>query len=47
VPKTYVIAANGTIPHRHIGPITRAILRGTLMLIVRDLKSSPVAEATQ
>jgi cytochrome c biogenesis protein CcmG/thiol:disulfide interchange protein DsbE len=47
VRKTYVIAANGTIPHRHVGPITRAILRDTLMLIVRDLKSSPVAEATQ
>jgi cytochrome c biogenesis protein CcmG/thiol:disulfide interchange protein DsbE len=47
VSETYVIAAKGTISYRHIGPITRAILQDTLMPIVRDLKSSPVGEATQ
>jgi cytochrome c biogenesis protein CcmG/thiol:disulfide interchange protein DsbE len=47
VSETYVIATKGTISYRHIGPIRRAILRDTLMPIVRDLKSSPVGEATQ
>tara|TARA_R110002110_G_scaffold24942_11_gene92828 strand:+ start:2540 stop:3136 length:597 start_codon:yes stop_codon:yes gene_type:complete len=47
VPETYVIAANGTIAYRHVGPITRAILQGTIMPIVRGLKSSTAEKETQ
>lgn len=47
VPETYVIAADGTIAYRHVGPITRVILQDTLIPMVRDLKSSTAREATQ
>jgi cytochrome c biogenesis protein CcmG/thiol:disulfide interchange protein DsbE len=47
VPETYVIADDGTIAYRHVGPITRVILQDTLMPMVRDLKSSTAGEATQ
>ena len=39
VPETYVIASDGTIAYRHVGPITKAILHDTLLPIVRDLKT--------
>ena len=44
VPETYVIAADGTIAYRHVGPITEAILQETLLPIVRDLKTQSVKE---
>ncbi|PZX12461.1 cytochrome c biogenesis protein CcmG/thiol:disulfide interchange protein DsbE [Palleronia aestuarii] len=47
VPETYVIAADGTIAYRHVGPITEATLRETLMPIVRDLQSSAVGEVPE
>ncbi len=47
VPETYVIADDGTIAYRHVGPITRVILQDTLMPMERDLKSSTAGEATQ
>jgi cytochrome c biogenesis protein CcmG/thiol:disulfide interchange protein DsbE len=47
VPETYVIASDGTVAYRHVGPITGAILRDTIMPMVRDLKSSTAGEATQ
>ncbi|MBA98921.1 MAG: DsbE family thiol:disulfide interchange protein [Sulfitobacter sp.] len=48
VPETYVIAADGTIAYRHVGPLTDDILQNTLMRVVRELKSSSTAkEATQ
>ena len=46
VPETYVIAPDGTIAYRHVGPITRAILRETLLPIVRGLKSESAKETT-
>jgi cytochrome c biogenesis protein CcmG/thiol:disulfide interchange protein DsbE len=47
VPETYVIAADGSIAYRHVGPITRTVLQDTIMPLVRGLKSLPVKEATQ
>ncbi|UXX85363.1 DsbE family thiol:disulfide interchange protein [Roseovarius pelagicus] len=44
VPETYVIAADGTIAFRHVGPITRAILQKTLLPMVRDLKTRTTKE---
>ncbi len=46
VPETFVIAADGTIAYRHVGPITEVILQETLMPMVRDLQSSPVEEVS-
>lgn len=46
VPETYVITSDGTIAYRHVGPITRAILRETLLPIVRDLKNQSFKEPT-
>lgn len=46
VPETYVIAPDGTIAYRHVGPITRAILRETLLPIVRDYKTQSAKETT-
>lgn len=45
VPETYVIAPDGTIAYRHVGPITRAILQDTLLPIVRDLKTQSAQES--
>ncbi len=47
VPETYVIAADGTIAYRHVGPITRTILQDTIMPIVRNLKSSTPEKVAQ
>ena len=47
VPETYVIAPDGTIAYRHVGPITRANLEETLLPIVRDLKTQAGKEPTQ
>ena len=44
VPETYVIASDGTIAYRHVGPITRALLTETLLPIVRDLKAQTAQE---
>lgn len=44
VPETFVIAPDGTIAYRHVGPITRAILQETLLPIVRELKTKPGKE---
>tara|TARA_R110000787_G_scaffold240435_1_gene346694 strand:+ start:624 stop:1220 length:597 start_codon:yes stop_codon:yes gene_type:complete len=44
VPETYVIASDGTIAYRHVGPITRAILQETLLPMVRDLKTQTAKE---
>ena len=46
VPETYVIAPEGTIAYRHVGPITRAILQETLLPIVRDHKTQSAKEKT-
>lgn len=46
VPETYVIAPDGTIAYRHVGPITQAVLQETLLPIVRDLKSQAAKEIT-
>ena len=39
VPETYVIASDGTLAYRHVGPITQAILQEILFPIVLDLKT--------
>lgn len=44
VPETFVIAPDGTIAYRHVGPITQAILQQTLLPIVRDLKTQSAQE---
>lgn len=44
VPETYIIAADGTIAYRHVGPITRKILQETLLPIVRDLQAKSSKE---
>ena len=44
VPESYVIAPDGTIAYRHVGPITQEILQDTLLPIVRDLKTQSVQE---
>lgn len=46
VPETYVIAPDGTIAYRHVGPITRAILQDTLLPIVRELNTQSAKEIT-
>ncbi len=46
VPETYIIAADGTIAYRHVGPITRSILEDTLLPIVRDLSTQTGKETT-
>jgi cytochrome c biogenesis protein CcmG/thiol:disulfide interchange protein DsbE len=46
VPETYVIAPDGTIAYRHVGPITQVILQDTLLPIVRDLKTQAGKEPT-
>lgn len=46
VPETYVIAPDGTIAYRHVGPITQVILQDTLLPIVRDLKTQAGKEST-
>ena len=46
LPETYVIAPDGTIAYRHVGPITRAILQETLLPIVRDHKTQSAKEKT-
>ena len=45
VPETYVIAADGTISYRHVGPITQGILQETLLPMVRDLKTQTAKES--
>jgi cytochrome c biogenesis protein CcmG/thiol:disulfide interchange protein DsbE len=45
VPETFVIAPDGTIVYRHVGPITRTILQDTLLPIVRDLKTQADKES--
>lgn len=45
VPETYVIAPDGTIAYRHVGPITQEILQDTLLPIVQDLKTQSVQES--
>ncbi len=40
VPETYVIAANGTIAYRHVGPITREIVQEKLLPLIRELQQS-------
>jgi len=47
VPETYVIAADGTIAYRHVGPITRTILQEKILPIVRNLQSSTTTQVTQ
>lgn len=47
VPETYVIAADGTIAYRHVGPITRTILQDKILPIVRSLQSSTATQAAQ
>lgn len=47
VPETYIIAADGTIAYRHVGPITRKILQETLLPIVRDLQAKSSKEPAQ
>ena len=46
VPETYVIAPDGIIAYRHVGPITRAILQETLLPIVRDHNTQSAKEKT-
>ena len=46
VPETYVIASDGTIAYRHVGPISQAVLQETLLPIVRDLKNQSAEETT-
>ena len=46
VPETYVIAPDGTIAYRHVGPITQAILQETLLPKIRDLKTQAGKEPT-
>src|SRR3569623_96867 len=38
VPETYVIARDGVIRHKHIGPITVDVMRNEILPIVRKLK---------
>lgn len=39
VPETYVVAADGTIAYRVVGPITQTILDRTLLPLIRRLQS--------
>ncbi|MFZ3584092.1 DsbE family thiol:disulfide interchange protein [Loktanella sp. DJP18] len=47
VPETYIVAADGTIAYRHVGPISQTILNDTLLPIVRQLKTSAPKEVSQ
>jgi cytochrome c biogenesis protein CcmG/thiol:disulfide interchange protein DsbE len=47
VPETYIVAADGTIAYRHVGPVSHAILNDTLLPIVRRLKTSAPKEVSQ
>ena len=38
IPETYVIAANGTIAYRHVGPLTQSDIDNTLLPLVRELQ---------
>lgn len=40
VPETYIIDADGIIRHKHIGPISPAQLRDTILPLVRELSAS-------
>ncbi|MEX1081978.1 MAG: DsbE family thiol:disulfide interchange protein [Halofilum sp. (in: g-proteobacteria)] len=39
-PETYVVDANGIIRHKHIGPLSPADLRDTIVPLVRELEPS-------
>ena len=47
VPETYIIAADGTIAYRHVGPISDAILQDKLLPIVRDLQAKAAGMSSQ
>ncbi|SHF77848.1 cytochrome c biogenesis protein CcmG, thiol:disulfide interchange protein DsbE [Loktanella atrilutea] len=47
VPETYIVAADGTIAYRHVGPVSQAILNDTLLPIVQRLKTSAPKEVSQ
>ncbi len=47
VPETYIVAADGTIAYRHVGPVSQAILNDTLLPIVWRLKTSAPQEVSQ
>lgn len=45
IPETYVIAADSTIAHRHVGPVTRSDIGGIIMLLVRALQQASARSA--
>ena len=45
IPETYVIAADGTIAYRHVGPVTRSDIGETIMPLVRDLQQTSARSA--
>ncbi|SES39848.1 MULTISPECIES: DsbE family thiol:disulfide interchange protein [Roseobacteraceae] len=38
IPETYVIAANGTIAYRHVGPLTQSDIDNTMLPLARELQ---------
>lgn len=45
IPETYVIAADGTIAHRHVGPVIRSDIGETIMPLVRNLQQKSARSA--
>ncbi len=39
VPETFVVAKDGTIAYRHVGPLTPAVLANTIFPLVRTLRA--------
>lgn len=42
VPETYVLDRRGVIRYKHIGPLTRELLRNTLLPLIERLEHEPV-----
>ena len=47
IPETYVIAADGTIAHRHVGPVTQSDIEETIMPLVRTLQQATARSAEE
>lgn len=45
IPETYVIAADGTIAHRHVGPVNRSDIGEIIMPLVRTLQQTSARSA--
>ena len=47
IPETYVIAADGTIAHRHVGPLTQSDIDQAIMPLVRNLQQASERSAEE